>query len=79
MVESILSILTATLGISCMAIAAEGWLLKKVAIWESILFFIAGLGMVAPQLGLSAAGFSLAVLLVTRHWFAARKGWGREV
>jgi len=62
--EAGISIVTAIAGISSIAIAFEGWLLRKASILERIVFFIGGICLIAPQLYLTGIGTGLLILVV---------------
>jgi len=59
-----LSIVTATAGITCMAVASEGWLLRKASILQRLVVFIAGVCLIAPQLYLAGIGAGLFILVL---------------
>jgi len=63
-IGAVLSIVTATAGIICMAVASEGWLLRKASVLQRIIVFVSGVCLVAPQLYLAVIGAGLFILVL---------------
>lgn len=69
-------ILSAVIGILCLACAVENYLLKKCKIYERILLFIAALALLKP--GIVTDIFGVTVLMATFLFQRSRKGKGLE-
>ena len=61
-------ILTSFLGISCMAVAFNGFLLKNTNVLERFLFMIAGIALIYPNWMINVAGLIFAGVLVTSQF-----------
>lgn len=61
--EVILALITGTLGVVALSAAVEGWLRKKMLVWERVLAIAAALLLMYP--GLFTDGFGLGLILVS--------------
>jgi len=68
-IDSVVAILSAAIGIICIAGGFEGWLFKRTVPFERILLLVAGGCLVAPQLFLSFIGLALLVFIILSQRF----------
>ena len=67
-VKILLSIITAIFGVSAFAIGVEGWLFIRVGYLYRLLFILAGLMLLYPQMSSDLAGFMVLLLLLFMTW-----------
>jgi TRAP-type uncharacterized transport system fused permease subunit len=72
-VEVAYIVFKACVGIGLWGAAVVGFLFGKLAIWERLVAFGAGLLLVLALPLTDEAGFALAVLLVAQHWWRGRE------
>lgn len=66
--EVILALITGTLGVVALSAAVEGWLRKKMLVWERVLAIAAALLLMYPGLFTDAIGLGLIVISFFRQY-----------
>ena len=72
-VEVAYIVLKACLGIVLWGAAVVGFLFARLAVWERVLAFAAGVLLVLALPLTDEAGFALAALVIGQHWWRARR------
>jgi TRAP transporter 4TM/12TM fusion protein len=72
----ITTVITATIGITCLAASLNGFLLSRLALWERAILFAAALVLIKPGLVTDAIGLGLVAIVVGRGYLisAGRRG-----
>jgi TRAP transporter 4TM/12TM fusion protein len=65
--EVLWAIITAIIGIACLAVACEGWLFKKVSYIERLIFFAIALLLIKPGLVTDSIGIVFLVAMLVKH------------
>jgi TRAP transporter 4TM/12TM fusion protein len=68
------SVITASIGVVCLAASLFGWLFILAAPWHRVLLFIAALCLIKPGLVTDAVGLILLAVVVAAQLFARRHG-----
>ena len=58
------SIMTATVGVICLAASLFGWLLDHASMWQRVLLFVSALCLIKPGLITDAIGLALLALVL---------------
>jgi TRAP-type uncharacterized transport system fused permease subunit len=67
------SVVTASIGVICLAASLFGWLLTYALLWHRVLLFVAALCLIKPGLLTDAIGVSLLVIVVAAQVVARRR------
>jgi TRAP-type uncharacterized transport system fused permease subunit len=67
------SVITASVGVICLAASLFGWLITLASIWQRVLLFVAALCLIKPGLLTDAIGLALLVGVVAAQLVARRK------
>jgi TRAP-type uncharacterized transport system fused permease subunit len=67
------SVITASIGVICLAASLFGWLLALAAPWHRVLLFIAALCLMKPGLITDAVGFGLLAVVAAAQLLARRR------
>jgi TRAP transporter 4TM/12TM fusion protein len=70
-IDAVIAIIASIAGISAMAAAFEGRLVRRARIWERVVLFAGGCCLMAPDIEIGAAG--LAIVLFVAAWQRFRK------
>ena len=68
------SIITASVGVVCLAASLFGWLFTAATIWHRLLLFVAALCLIKPGLITDAIGLGLLAVVVAAQLLARRRG-----
>jgi TRAP transporter 4TM/12TM fusion protein len=68
------SVMTATVGVICLAGSLFGWLLGHATMWQRVLLFVAALCLIKPGLITDAIGLALLALVAAVQLAESRKG-----
>lgn len=66
-------IITSFLGISCMAVAFNGFLLKNTTMFERFMFLVTGIALIYPNWMVNVAGFIVAGILVLTQLLSVKR------
>ncbi len=66
-------IITSFLGISCMAVAFNGFLLKNTKMFERFMFLVTGIALIYPNWMVNVAGFIVAGILVLTQLLSVKR------
>ncbi len=67
------SVITATVGVICLAASLFGWLLGNATAWQRLLLFVSALCLIKPGLITDAIGLALLALVAGAQLVAARR------
>jgi TRAP transporter 4TM/12TM fusion protein len=68
------SVITASVGVVCLAASLFGWLFTLALAWHRVLLFIAALCLIKPGLITDAVGLALLAVVAAAQLFARRRG-----
>ena len=68
------SVITASVGVVCLAASLFGWLFTAATIWHRLLLFVAALCLIKPGLITDAIGLGLLAVVVAAQLLARRRG-----
>ncbi len=73
LLEAIVAILTACLGVLAFASAVQGYFLSKTRVYERILFLAAALMLINPNMLMDLIGFGIFVIPAVLQWLRHKK------
>ena len=71
--EIVLLVVTALFGIFIISAGMEGYMMKKMPVWERLLALVGGLCMIIPGIATDAVGLGLIVLVVILQFIGKKK------
>ncbi len=74
--EIVLLVITALIGIFIISAGMEGYMMKKMPVWERILALVGGLCMIIPGIATDAVGLALVLLVVLLQKIGQKKDGG---
>jgi len=67
------SLMTASIGVVCLAGSLFGWLVSFATLWQRVLLFVAALCLIKPGLITDAIGLTLLVVVTAAQLIARRR------